>query len=129
MEEALDVFVIDNDPIYQLVTKKLLTKSENNLKILPFLNGEDAFLFIKEHKADNPKIILLDLDMPIMDGWDFLEAYYKNMFQEKFNDCIYIVSSSIALEDKNRVKNYPVVKGHIEKPLSFDMIESIIKCC
>jgi CheY-like chemotaxis protein len=129
MKEALDIFVIDNDPIYQLVTKKLLSKSENNLKILPFLNGEDAFLFIKEHETENPKIILLDLDMPIMDGWDFLEAYYKNMFQEKFNDCIYIVSSSIALEDKNRVKNYPIVKGYIEKPLSFDVIESIIKCC
>lgn len=129
MKEALDIFVIDNDPIYQLVTKKLLSKSENNLKILPFLNGEDAFLFIKEHETENHKIILLDLDMPIMDGWDFLEAYYKNMFQEKFNDCIYIVSSSIALEDKNRVKNYPIVKGYIEKPLSFDVIESIINCC
>lgn len=129
MEQSLDVFVIDNDPIYQLVTKKLLSKSENNIKILPFLNGEDAFLFMTEHESDNTKIILLDLDMPIMDGWDFLEAYYKNDYQEKFNDIIYIVSSSIALEDKNRVKNYPIVKGYIEKPLSFDMIQSIIKCC
>ena len=129
MSEKLTILIVDNDPIYQLVTKKLLSKSENDLIIDSFLNGEEAFLRITENDIEYKKIILLDLDMPIMDGWDFLDAYYDKMLHEKFKDCIYIVASSIALEDKTKVKEYPTVKGFIEKPLNHEILENMIKNC
>lgn len=130
MAKSLEILVIDNDPIYQLVTKKLLSKSVHSFETKAFTNGKealDALLSSSDHSTK--KMFLLDLDMPVMDGWQFLEAYYRQGLDKNNDFCIYIVTSSIAQEDKNKAKSYPAVHGYLEKPLSFDTIDQVISCC
>lgn len=130
MTKKLEILVIDNDPIYQLVTKKLLSKSELDFEIKSYINGLEALnTLLNEKKPDTKKMLLLDLDMPIMNGWEFLEAYYDNQLHQNNEDCIYIVTSSIAQEDKSKAKNYPVVHGYFEKPLNINAINEVIHGC
>jgi CheY-like chemotaxis protein len=126
MSQTLDIFVVDNDPIYQLVTKKLLVNTAVNINYKSFMDGKEALQAIMHNKMSN-KIILLDLDMPIMDGWEFLDAYYHHNLYEECKDIIYIVTSSIAKEDRNKAKNYNRVKGYIEKPLNLDAINNLLQ--
>lgn len=115
------IWVIDDDPIYQIIVNKIIQKSELFLNVSSFKNGKDAIDALEnslETKEALPNIILLDINMPIMDGWEFMEEMValKSKISEVIN--IYIVSSSIALEDKNKAKNYPEIIAYLSKPIN-----------
>lgn len=115
------IWVIDDDPIYQIIVNKIIQKSELFLNVSSFKNGKDAIDALEnslETKEELPNIILLDINMPIMDGWEFMEEMValKSKISEAIN--IYIVSSSIALEDKNKAKNYPEIIAYLSKPIN-----------
>ena len=115
------IWVIDDDPIYQIIVNKIIQKSELFLNVSSFKNGKDAIDALEnslETKEALPNIILLDINMPIMDGWEFMEEMValKSKISEAIN--IYIVSSSIALEDKNKAKNYPEIIAYLSKPIN-----------
>jgi CheY-like chemotaxis protein len=115
------IWVIDDDPIYQIIVNKIIQKSELFLNVSSFKNGKDAIDALTnslENKEALPNIILLDINMPIMDGWEFMEEMValKSKISEAIN--IYIVSSSIALEDKNKAKNYPEIIAYLSKPIN-----------
>ncbi len=118
------ICIIDDDPIYQLVTKKIIEKSSYFPIVDSFTNGLEAISHFKK-SASLPEVILLDIEMPIMDGWDFLTEI--TAIREQFNTHtnIYIVSSSIAKEDKEKALNYDVIKGFISKPVTISKIEKI----
>lgn len=124
------ICLIDDDPIYQIITKKIIQKSEIASKILSFANGAIAIdgLIGLIHKPDEfPDIILLDIEMPIMDGWHFMERFekIKPMFPKEV--AIYIVSSSIATSDKEKAKTYPGILGYFTKPISLENLLEIAK--
>lgn len=118
------IYIIDDDPIYQLVTKKLIEKTKLFGESKSFGNGNEALHFF-ENSGDLPDVILLDIEMPQMDGWDFLDELLK--LEEQFHKevTIYVASSSIALEDKARAKNYPCVKDFLSKPMNLDKLAAI----
>ncbi|MBW4361827.1 response regulator [Flavobacterium taihuense] len=115
------IWVIDDDPIYQIIVNKIIKKSELFLSVSSFKNGKDAIDALKDslEKMDTlPNIILLDINMPIMDGWEFMEEMV--MLKSKIGRSIqiYIVSSSIAMEDKIKAKSYPQIIAYLSKPIS-----------
>ncbi len=124
------IWVIDDDPIYQIIINKIIEKSGLFSVVNSFKNGKEAIDFIQNtatnHNFLPPDIILLDINMPIMDGWEFLESLelLKSRINKKM--IIYIVSSSIALEDRNKSKIYPDVLGYISKPITVDNLINII---
>jgi CheY-like chemotaxis protein len=114
------IWVIDDDPIYQIIVNKIIKKSELFLSVSSFKNGKEAIDALKkslEKEEILPSIILLDINMPIMDGWEFMEemVVLKSQISEPIQ--IYIVSSSIALEDKNKAKNYSEIIAYLSKPI------------
>ncbi|HSD13957.1 MAG TPA: response regulator [Flavobacterium sp.] len=118
------ICIIDDDPIYQLVTKKLIEKTSLFNDSKSFVNGSEALSYF-ENTGDIPDIILLDIEMPEMDGWDFLNQLLlieKNFDKEA---TIYIASSSIAFEDKMKAKNYPCVKDFLSKPMNIEKLKTI----
>ena len=115
------IWVIDDDPIYQIIVKKIIEKSEMFTEIYSFKNGKDAIdnLYKSSENSESvPDIILLDINMPIMDGWEFMEEL--GLIKTKFNNeiVVYIVSSSIAIEDKNKSKSYENILGYLSKPIN-----------
>ncbi len=119
------ICIIDDDPIYQFLINKIIGNSNAGHEVLFFKNGKEALDYFSLDLANNlPEIILLDLEMPVMDGWDFLKEI-KNLPLEHTD--IYIVSSSISDEDKEKAKTFPKIKGHFSKPINSNKIQEITK--
>jgi CheY-like chemotaxis protein len=115
------VWVIDDDPIYQIIVNKIITKTELFSSVSGFENGKTAIDKLKkviENAEELPNVILLDINMPIMDGWEFMEEMMLLKSQINEPITIYIVSSSIAIEDKNKAKNYPEIIAYLSKPIN-----------
>lgn len=114
--------IIDDDDMYiSLITKVIdLRKLSKNLLI--FRNGKEALsyfvrAFSRPDLRDIPEVILLDLNMPVMDGWQFLNELGKYDFPELKTTTIYIVSSSINPADLERSKAISLVKDFLVKPI------------
>lgn len=123
------VCIIDDDKLYVSLVKMLIARNQFAEEILVFQNGHEALRYFKKN-IDNdqeklPDIILLDLNMPIMNGWEFLEKIqpYVDQLLER-NVKLNIVSSTINPEEVNRAQNYNIVCNFINKPISK---EDIIK--
>jgi len=123
------VAIVDDDPIYQFTAKKILQLSNLSGEIQQYLTGDDALEFIKNNRAQIeklPDILLLDLNMPVMDGWMFLESYNKLKDTVGKEIIIYLVTSSIDPRDIAQSKSYGIVKDFISKPLDIEMVKEIL---
>lgn len=115
------IWVVDDDAIYQIIVNKIIQRSEMFSAVSSFKNGKDAIDAVHNSIENNelfPDIILLDINMPIMDGWEFMEEMGSLKSQLSKQIIIYIVSSSIAVEDKNKSKTYPDILGYLSKPIT-----------
>ncbi len=112
-------FIIDDDPVFVLLFKKIMQKIGQFETVLNFENGQLALDDLIEkfnNKEPFPDIIFLDINMPVMDGWEFLKALEKYEFKDKLN--IYMVSSSIDPTEIKKSKKFKTVKRFISKPVS-----------
>lgn len=113
-----NILLIDDDETTNFLTRITIKKTNLGIVMHECLNGKEGVEFFEElqNKPDSvtPDIILLDLNMPIIDGWQFLEEF------KQFNSPaqVYIMSSSNYPEDIQNASNYPLVKGYIVKPLT-----------
>lgn len=124
--------LIDDDPVYVNLIKKIIRKRGLCDELIVFSNGQIALDYFRnrfaEAKADLiPELIFLDINMPIMDGWDFLENFIeiKNTFGKKI--VLYVVSSSINPVDLERAKSYELVSDYLIKPITFSELENIFR--
>lgn len=120
--------IIDDDPIYIFAIKRLLDLRKFSENYLVFKNGEDAINgLIEISKSNNPlpDLILLDINMPIMDGWEFLKAYKDNNLNQ--NTPIFITSSSKNNIDVIKAEGNNYVNGYISKPLNEESLVKIKK--
>jgi CheY-like chemotaxis protein len=130
MTKVKTLSLIDDDDIFVFLTKKAIEQTNLVELIKVFGNGLDGINFLKENKGNVdalPEIILLDLSMPIMNGWQFLEEFAKlNPFIGK-RISIYICSSSISPDDIAKAKTISEVSDYIIKPITKDKLIDLIK--
>ena len=122
--------IIDDDQIYQLVMRRTIEQSGAIESILQFYDGEEAINYFKQrHNSLEglPDLIFLDINMPFMDGWQFLDEFIKIPFRGDYKKTIVIISSSSTTEDINKAKNYSVVSGYHVKPITKDKFEEILR--
>ena len=124
------VCIIDDDIIYQYLAKEEIEYTDLVQKVLFFDDGEQAIQFIDEKLKGNdiselPDVIFLDINMPIMDGWEFLDAYILLRPRIGKKIVIYVVSSSIDMRDMDKARNYSLVSDYIIKPVSSNRLTSI----
>lgn len=124
------IFIIDDDPIVVFGIKKLLHQHKNQMKILTFQNGEEAInaIYTLNKKQNSlPEVIFLDINMPVMDGWEFLDALLDLKIEKKIK--INILSSTIDPEDLNKVAIYKTIQHHsiqfFGKPISGGEIKKL----
>ncbi|QIE59472.1 response regulator [Rasiella rasia] len=120
--------IVDDDPIFVYGAKRMLELANFCNGFLIFHNGHDALFKLKaliESKEELPDLILLDLNMPIMDGWQFLDNFTKIKVEKEI--IIYIVSSSIDPIDIEKSKTYASVSNFVVKPITFDKIIELMQ--
>jgi CheY-like chemotaxis protein len=122
--------LVDDDDVFVFLTTRMLEKYKLVDLIKIFENGYDALVFIKENLGNIeslPDIILLDLSMPIMDGWQFLDEFVKINLKIGKKITIYICSSSISPNDIARAKAISAVSDFIIKPMTKEKLIEMIK--
>ncbi len=123
-----NIHIIDDDPISQMLAQKAIqmTNKVNNISI--FKNGQEAIDFLRQNALNShilPDIIFLDINMPILDGWGFIDAFSKEKCNLSKKILIYMLSSSIAEADISKAKEVPDIYSYIIKPLKRNMILEI----
>ncbi|HSI77371.1 MAG TPA: response regulator [Lunatimonas sp.] len=127
MPEVKIACVVDDDPLYNFGIKKLFEFSSFSEDNLFYKNGQDAIdglSEIVEKGLTLPNVILLDINMPIMNGWQFLEEF-KKRGMDVHGIRIFVVSSSINQDEIDRANAYDYVSGYIFKPLTMDKIKDL----
>ncbi|MDF3821448.1 response regulator [Leptospira sp. 96542] len=127
----MKICIVDDDQIYQFTTKKIISKAGFTGEVLTFSDAEEAFAFIQaeaKNKDELPDLIFLDINMPFMDGWQFLDAYQKIKNEIPKTISIFLVSSSVDEADTERAAQIPEVTGYIFKPFTKEkLLESIAR--
>jgi CheY-like chemotaxis protein len=106
-----NILLIDDDNINNFVNRKLIERFSGDVEIKDFLRAEDALDYLKD--GNHADIIFLDLTMPGMGGWGFLEKYEGS----GYNIPVFILTTSIDPNDKVRAEQYRCIEGFFVKPL------------
>ena len=128
LNHKLNLLVVDDDDINLFIIKKIVEKTGFDIDMVSRSNGQQAIDYINEAIAQNnplPKMILIDINMPVMNGWEFIEAYEALTIEHKVD--MYILSSSVYENDIEKTKSYKAVKGFISKPLSMERLTELVK--
>lgn len=123
------IFLIDDDPIFVYLTRRIIASIDRQCKINEFTDGELAIRYLEEICGKPellPDIILMDISMPVMDGWEFLKEYSLLRPKIKKDIALYIVSSSISPQEVERSKGFSAVSDFLIKPLERGKIVEII---
>jgi len=128
MNPIKTICVIDDDMVYHFIIKKQIEHSRISEKVLTFPTGVMALEYLKSvaGKPEQPEVVLLDINMPIMDGWDFL-TYYKGI-QDSFSKPVYIcmVSSSLSPDDREKASRIETVSDFIVKPVTDEKLQNLL---
>ncbi|HTD99238.1 MAG TPA: response regulator [Mucilaginibacter sp.] len=123
------ILFIDDSPLDHFILKRILTKYKLPYEVTCTDNGQEVIGFLERHRTDKnslPDIILLDIYMPRLNGWAFLDKMqllYPKMAKQAR---IYILSSSINPTDIQHAKQYPFVSAFIFKPITKEVLEKLI---
>ncbi len=127
------ILFIDDDPITLMLCKMVITKASFSKEIATAKNGEEALRYFDMLKQINsgpelkkqPQLIFLDLNMPVMGGWEFLESFSTADYSDYNSIKVIILSSTIDPEDLEKSKKYPMIIDFLSKPISKEMLEYI----
>ncbi|QEH41063.1 response regulator [Chitinophaga sp. XS-30] len=112
------VYVIDDDEIFHFIVKKMFGLEGWDVVVSSFLSAEEAIENLGSFAAQNlPCLIILDMNMQRMNGWDFIEAYRELKQRLQQDVPIIMCSSSMNIQDMEKVKKTPELMAYITKPL------------
>jgi len=124
------ILCVDDDPITLMLYKMVIAKASLSETVIAAKNGQEALEYYdnlkSEQEEDFPELIFLDLNMPVMGGWEFLDNFIEptySPFNEKTK--IIVLSSTIDPQDIEKVKNYPIIIDFISKPVTKEMLEKL----
>lgn len=126
---------MDDDEATNFINKKILRKLQLAEQINVALNGREAIEFLKNDESfgetkvglTRPQLILLDINMPVMDGWEFMEAYQQLSEERKADVVVVMLSTSGNPDDVRRAESIPEISGYNTKPLQPELLHEIIQ--
>ena len=120
--------VIDDSKLDCFIAEKIIKNTGKCESIISFQMAKDALTFLETDNTPSlfPTIILVDIQMPVMNGFQFVEAFEKFPLSITKKYSIYIISSSINDEDLSRVHNYYSIKQFLNKPLTSNNLSLLL---
>jgi len=125
MKKLENVILVDDNTLSNYVTELILKQHNPDVLVEIQENGLEAIPFIEQLKNKKTYVMLLDINMPKMNGVDFLDWYQSNDFNKEVK--IVMFTTSIRQEDIKPCLAYEAVMGHIEKPLSLEKIKNLLE--
>lgn len=124
------LLLVDDDHIQHKITELIIKRLNLDVTYESYIHAQEVLSFlIKHHKNYSvlPDLIILDLDMPEISGWDFLDIFeiFKQYFAKKI--AIVILTSSVDIKDRERIIKYESVKGFYTKPFTQEAMEDILE--
>lgn len=126
----VNFIVIDDSRLDCFISEKIIKNTGYSKSIRSFTEAEEALKFIKNtpgRTEENKSIILLDIQMPVMSGFDFAEAFEKLPDDIRSAYMIFMISSSTNETDRMRIGNYQSIMNLYKKPLNKDIIEELVQ--
>jgi CheY-like chemotaxis protein len=122
------IMCIDDDPITLMLFKKVVKKASFAKEIINAINGQEAITLINtinntSDQEKKPQLIFLDLNMPIMGGWEFLDLFIASNYFNLNNTKVIILTSTIDPDDIKKSKSYPNVIEFLSKPITVEMLD------
>lgn len=124
------ICIVDDDEVYQFSVTRTIKAANIVKKILIFSDGEEVFDFLTDNLAEKdelPDIIFLDINMPYMDGWEFLDNFTKIKPKLPKKITIYLVSSSVSEKDLDKAKAISDVSDYMVKPITIEDFRTVIE--
>lgn len=119
-----NVLLVDDNKATNYIHSKFIAKSGKAKEVNSFMVGEQALDFL-ENTDNFPQLIFLDINMPTMDAWEFLERYREIKTRKATK--LFLLTTSISPQDQQKMKAYPEVAEMLFKPLSTEKIDTLIK--
>jgi len=128
MVKIKKVAVIDDDQVFQLIIKKQIEMKQIQCEIMSFYNGQEAIDFFEANvdaEEKWPDLVMLDVNMPVKNGWDFLEDYkfLPERLREKVK--LYMVTSSVIQSDIDRANGNKNITSFVSKPITNEKLEEV----
>ncbi|XOV94143.1 MAG: response regulator [Bacteroidota bacterium] len=123
MERLAHVLIVDDDEVSNFISEQKLNEALEIGRLSVKQNGQEAIKYLNECSRDYPDIIFLDLNMPLMNGFEFLEYYQKSDHLGKTK--IVVLSSSDQETDRDKALGFNDVIEYIEKPLTGNKIHKL----
>lgn len=123
------IAVIDDDDVFQLIIRKQIEMNNFEFEILTFSNGQEAINFLNYNRDKRnllPDLIMLDVNMPIKDGWEFLEEYQLLNDDIKSSINLYMVASSVIQSDIDKAHRDENILAFISKPITNQQLKEML---
>ncbi|MBV8389066.1 MAG: response regulator [Mucilaginibacter sp.] len=128
MNDPIRILLVEDEEINNYIAARLIKKALPAAEVIYCQHGKEAIELLsgmKRRSLTLPDYILLDISMPIMNGWQFLDEYSKEKIDPEGKCTVFMLSSSVFSDDINRARTYTEVKGFISKPLNIAKIREL----
>jgi CheY-like chemotaxis protein len=123
------ILLVEDDEATNFISQMVIKKMDCAEDVHVAWNGADALEYLKQCKHTGnprPELILLDINMPGLNGWDFLEEYHQLNEEEKGKVVVVMLTTSMNPDDHKRAREHPDVSGFRNKPLTTGLMEDIL---
>lgn len=124
------LLTVDDEVINNLIFRRIAERNEEVDQIIEFTSGLEMVDYIKNSdmlESSMPDFIFVDINMPLMNGWQLIDKLSQEHHEKIKNSKIFILSSSVNNADLIMAENHPFVEGYIVKPFSPEKLEEVIK--
>lgn len=123
---AAHIVLVDDNKATNYIHEKFIKKVNTNIAVNSFQMGVNALKHLKTEGAKNPYLLFIDINMPTMDAWEFLENFKTLAPIVQKNGKIYLLTTSLKPSDKNKLVNFNFVKEIIAKPLNETVLKRLL---
>ncbi len=123
------VLLVDDDPTTNFLHRRAISKVVESAEIAEAFNGREALDFLREHLKSGrqpPRFIFLDINMPHVDGWGFLDGYQALPMDWRASSRVYMLTTSLNPDDHSRARSYPDVLDVVDKIMSKEKFAALL---